>query len=321
MKNGRIHLVYIAIIGFLAYQYWAKSEAFDNATQSIEQFDRQLRRNNEVVEKSSTMIKNEIDKQVKAYANPINLSFSEKAINIMVVSSSIEHWLDKQQLDFIKLSGGINGDQLFSLTNRLSSSASRSFFSNQKIQEIRDSLTHFQVYLDDITDKKRLEEMREKYGSSQLLKNDAYWQSLKNKTNADAMAQLTCIKNQIELDKVPYLNYTYGLVGSGGSSGFDAFRIAIAPKKAVLIEGEKFEMDAYLSHYVSNPGSDVSFWVNNEEVQPKDGVAHFVIKDKTIGKKIVKAEARIKNPLTGATTTAMGEFEYEVLPKCSRDCQ
>lgn len=319
MKNVRIHLIYLAIIGFLAFQYWTKTQALNEAVSSIEQFDKSLKMNNEVVVKTAVMIKNEIEKQVKAYANPINLSFLEKAKNIVSVANSIENWIQKQQSDFVKLSGGFNEKNPTLLTNRLSSNTSRLFFSNQKIQEIRDSLTRFQVYLDDINDKKQLEEIHKLYGSCELFKNDAYWHSLKSKTNADAIAQLSYIKNQIELDNVSYLNYTYNLVGYGGC-GFDAFKVAIAPKKAVLIEGEKFEMDTYLTHYASNPGSDVTFWVNNQEVKPKDGVAHFTIKDKSIGKKTVKAEARIKNPFTSATTNIMGEFEYEVLPKCSRDC-
>ena len=85
--------------------------------------------------------------------------------------------------------------------------------------------------------------------------------------------------------------------------------------------GEKFEVDVYLTSYSSNPGPYVKFFVNNHEVEIKDGVAHFETTEKAIGKKTVRAEASIQNPLTGQITTIIGEFEYEVLPKCSKNCQ
>jgi hypothetical protein len=319
MKNSRFHIVYLTIIGFLAFQYWTKSQALEEAVGSIEQFDKLLRRDNEVVEKTSTMLRYEIEKQVQSYPNKINMSFSEKAKKIMSGSSSINKWLEKQKTDFIIFSGGFDKNDSKVLANRFSPKASNSFFLDQKINEIRDSLTQYQVYLDDISYKEKLQEMQKQYGSRNLISNDTFWQSLKNKTNADALAQLTFLQNQIILDKIPYLNYTYNLVAS--DMVFDAYKLAIAPKKAVLILGDKFEMDAYVAKYSSFNGSDVSFWINNQEIPVKEGVAHFVNEDKTIGKKTVKAIARIRNPLTGATMESISEFEYEVLPKCSRDCQ
>ena len=47
MTHLRIHLIYLVLIGFLAYQYWTKTEALHHATESIEQLDRLLERNNQ----------------------------------------------------------------------------------------------------------------------------------------------------------------------------------------------------------------------------------------------------------------------------------
>ncbi len=44
MKNLRIHVIYLAIIGFWVYQYWTKTQALNEAVGSIEQFDRLLKR-------------------------------------------------------------------------------------------------------------------------------------------------------------------------------------------------------------------------------------------------------------------------------------
>ena len=150
MKNARIHLIYLAIIGFWAYQYWTKAQALDEAVGSIEQFDKLFKADNEVIGKSSIMIKNEIDKQVKAYPSSTNMSFSEKAINILSVSSSMKFWLEKQVLEFTNLAGGFDKKDSSLLANRLSENASDQFFSNLKIKEIRDSLTRFQLFLNDV---------------------------------------------------------------------------------------------------------------------------------------------------------------------------
>ncbi len=123
------------------------------------------------------------------------------------------------------------------------------------------------------------------------------------------------------MDKIPYLNYIYDNIGGTSTSSCDFFKVAIAPQKAAIFEGETFKADMYLAAYSSNPGSGVTFIINNREIPIKEGVARFETKETTIGKKTVKAIARIRNPLTGAIATSVGEFEYEVLPKCAKNCQ
>jgi gliding motility-associated protein GldM len=93
---------------------------------------------------------------------------------------------------------------------------------------------------------------------------------------------------------------------------FDKFKVAIAPKKAYLIRGDKFEADVYLAAFSSNPGSNVNISVNGSGVGLKEGVAHYETTPSGIGKQTVKASASIRNPLTGQTTTTEGSFEYEV---------
>jgi hypothetical protein len=93
------------------------------------------------------------------------------------------------------------------------------------------------------------------------------------------------------------------------------------PRNAVLIEGELFEAEIYLARYSNNTGNNVHFIVNGQPLDVQNGIVHFVGKSETIGTKIIKAEAIITNPLTGMKKTTEGSFEYQVLPKCSRDCQ
>ena len=99
------------------------------------------------------------------------------------------------------------------------------------------------------------------------------------------------------------------------------FQVLVAPKKAVLIEGEKFEADIFLAKYSTKPDTGLSFTVNNQDLTIKDGVAKYSKTEKVTGLKTLKVNASIRNPATGQVTTISSKFEYHVLPKCSENCQ
>lgn len=172
----------------------------------------------------------------------------------------------------------------------------------------------------DIDDTRVLNELKKQYTTLKLLKDNEYWQKLGKLTKADAFLQLSSIQNRMRLDEISLFTYMTSSFCRIDIK-FDEFKVAIAPKKAVLLTGETFNADIYLASYSSRPGSDVTIWVNNQEVPVKDGVAHFENMEQSFGKKNIKAVAKVKNPLTGQVNTYKGEFEYEVLPKCRRDCK
>jgi hypothetical protein len=322
MKNARIHLIYLAIISFLVYQYWTKTQALDEAVGSIEQFDKLSKVNIKVIDAELIMTKNIIDKQAMAYPTPFAISFQNKMTNSITVLNSVKNWLDKQKLDFTNFSGGFDKKDSSILANLLSLKANRQFFSDVKIKEIRDSLTSFQSVLNNIADKKVLDELQKVYSVPMLLKNENYWRKLKAKTNADVLAQITYIHNQMVLDEVYYLNYLCGYGACGDVEvKFDQFKVAITAQKSALIEGETFKADIYLAQFSSNPGPDVSILVNDKAIPIQDGVAHFENMEQIPGLKTVTATAIVKNPLTGQISHYLGSFEYNVLPKCSRDCK
>ena len=134
-----------------------------------------------------------------------------------------------------------------------------------------------------------------------------------------ALAELSFIQNHIKYDEVLLSNYYFNM--GCQDIKFDKFRTVIVPKKTVLFEGENFESDIFLAAYSSNLGRNVVIEVNGERLETYQGLTHFISKNQTIGTKIIKATAIIKHPLTGQTETAESVFEYQVLPKCSRDCQ
>ena len=316
MTHLRIHLIYLVLIGFLAYQYWTKTEALHHATESIEQLDKLLKMDNAIVDKSASWIFREIEKQVRTYPSPINMSFLDKAKKATLASASINEWIESQKREIINANGGFDKKDSTVLTNRLA----KNTLSEQKVQQIRDSLTRFQHVLNDISDNRSLKEQQARYATLKLLTDSLYWQELKMGTVCEVIAQLTAIQNRIVMDEIPYLNYNYNLVG--GTPIIDHYyRVMIAPNKTTILEGETFKSDVFLAEYLANPTTGVTFTVNKRQLPIKEGVAYFETKATTIGKQIVVALARIRNPLTGQTITAKGEFEYEVLPKCSRDCK
>ena len=68
------------------------------------------------------------------------------------------------------------------------------------------------------------------------------------------------------MDELSLLNY-YLKMSTGIDIRFDSFKTAIAPKKAVLIEGEIFEADIYLTPFSSYPSSNVTIKVNGEPLK------------------------------------------------------
>ena len=128
------------------------------------------------------------------------------------------------------------------------------------------------------------------------------------------------LKNQILLDKILYLNYISDKMSANDFRCNWRFKVAIAPRKSVLIEGEKFEADIFI---VSYPvfGSHISYTVDDSELLVEDGVSSFSKIESGIGLKTHNAKATIKNPVTGESLTSNAEFQYHVLPKCSQNCQ
>lgn len=149
------------------------------------------------------------------------------------------------------------------------------------------------------------------------IQNDTFWKGFM--INPSTNFQL--LKNQIKMDELVYLNYFLDKVSGRIEIIERMYHVIIAPKKGVLIEGEKFEADIFLAEYSSNPGTGLSFTFNNQNLPIKDGLASFSRLETTTGLKTLRVNAAKFNSTTGETINVKGEFEYHVLPKCSENCQ
>ena len=108
MTNLRIHLVYLAIIGFLVFQYWAKSQALEAAVGSIEQFDKLLKADDMVASHGLKMELYTYEKIFKAYPSEFMNSISKRIKYSTTTIDKISEWLEKQRNDFIQIAGGFD---------------------------------------------------------------------------------------------------------------------------------------------------------------------------------------------------------------------
>jgi hypothetical protein len=318
MKQWYVHVFYIAIIAFLSYNYWSSVQAF----KAFEHLDAQLRVDSGAIEESSSRIFRNIRKNCDAYRHPYNMRHYDNTVTVRKAVDSLIAFIDAQKTEFINLNGGLDTVKYSPLINGNSTKTSAIFYSDDKINQLKDRLAQLnRIFTDSIiNDNWGKEKLMKQFRLPQLMTENDFWNTFKTLPANAILAKLAALKNQIKIDEIAFLNYTEDRTAPDGW-GYDRFKTAIAPKKAVLIEGEAFEADIYLAAYSGSTGRNTIIKVNGEPLEIKEGIAHFKSKNQTIGTKTIKAEAFIRNPLTGQTTTSVGSFEYQVLPKCSRDCQ
>jgi hypothetical protein len=318
MKQAYLHVFYLTIIAFLGYNYWSSVQAF----KAFGHLNKQLNADYGVLDNAARLTHRDIQKNRDAYPNAASNHQADMAQKIVNKADTLIDFLNTHKVEFIQLNGGfITSNKNDSINNPHSTKGSQSFFTDAKINEIQAKLLTFTAVLtDSINDDGDKLQIYPHLNVPKLVNNSAYWNLLKTLPASAILAELAFIKNQIKVDEIFVLNYHFSKVTICGII-FDVYKTAIAPKKAALIEGETFEADVYLSAYSSTPQRNLSIQVNGDLLEINRGVAHFKGKKEAVGTKTFKAVATIKNPLTGQVTTSEGSFEYQVLPKCSRDCQ
>ena len=289
MKNLWLHGIYLSIIGVLCFQLWSKTATTEYA---FEQVDEVLRSNSSFFDNHSEYLFQDIEKQTET--NPLRYKpYFLGAEQLRETSKLVSNFIDKM---------------------------SKNEQNNTAIDfnTIKDSLSFYSKSLTNIEDKKDSLILIKQQGLMKFIQNESFWKYFK----VNVKSNLLLLKNQFQLDEIQYLIYIQDRVTFRSCGITEMWRVAIAPKQSSLIEGENLEAQIYLSKFVSsNIDSTITFLVDDKELPIKDGMAYFSKIETKIGLKTLKVQAIIRNPITGYLTKTEAEFEYHVLPKCSKNCQ
>ena len=290
MKNLWLHGIYLSIIGVLCFQLWSTTAATRLA---FEQVETAFKKDYEALNSNSTALFNSIYKNCMENQSSYNVDNFAKVQDLKKNSTLNINYIERQI-------SNIEQSKVF------------------KFEQLKDTLLVFSEILNSFNNGKFSNDtlLRKKYGLKPLIENNSFYKAFES----NPKAFLRSIANQIKMDEIEYLYYVYQRTTHQDLICGPIVRLAIAPKKAVLINGEKFEADLYLSSYSNNPKL-VTFIVDNQNLSIKDGVAHFSKTDRTVGLKKISAQAIVHNAITGENMTVKSEYEYHVLPKCSKNCQ
>ncbi|MBI5916840.1 MAG: hypothetical protein HY842_15805 [Bacteroidetes bacterium] len=153
--------------------------------------------------------------------------------------------------------------------------------------------------------------------------DDVTWTKSKKKNWADfkfrqmPLAAVLPLLSQMSADakssEASLVNSMAELAG-GRVIEFDAFFPVVSAKKAYVIIGEPFEAEISVGTYSSqiNP-ADIKISVNGSGIPVKaDGKAVYKVGTSSVGEKILKLRAEVRNPLTGEVTPGESSFTYEV---------
>ncbi len=313
-----INLMYLVLTAMLALNVSAEIiNAFFSLNKGIQD-------SNVIVSKSNGDMKTAIDKQ--AETNPAKYaSYKNQADKVIEISKEFESYISGVTNELVTAAGGLDpkhGDgrpikykDKDIPTHLFLTAAGGKGRGGEIEKKIGETRAKFLAAIEDPAD-------REKLSKSIALQVDQIPAGAEAKTWVDlkfahmpvaaVMPALTKMTADAKTSETALLNYFMDKVSGRIEIKLNKFRVAIAPKKAYLIRGDKFEADVYLGAYSDNPGQGLSISVNGGGLPIKDGVGHYETTPSGIGKQTIKATASIRNPVTGETTSAQGEFEYEV---------
>jgi gliding motility-associated protein GldM len=313
-----INLMYLVLTAMLALNVSAE---IINAFFAL---NKGLKTSSGIVANSNENMMKGIDKVANAYKTPINQAYQGRAVEAQKISAEFEAYIKSVTEELVKEAGGLDPlhndgrpvrykdkDVTTNLFLSEGQGKGRGAEIEKKIQEIRE---RFLKLADDADKKAMADQIALQVDSIPSDSKAKNWSELKFKQMpvAAVMPTLSKLVNDAKTSETTLLNYFLKKVNGEEQIKFDEFKVAIAPKKAYLIRGDKFEADIYLAAYSKSPGANISISANGSGLALKEGVAHYETTPGGIGKQTVNATASIRNPLTGATKETKGTFEYEV---------
>ena len=313
-----INLMYLVLTAMLALNVSAE---IINAFFSL---NKGIKESNTIVEGSNKSMKEAIDKQI-----PTNVALYQQykapSDEVVRISKDFETYMNGITTELITAAGGPDAkhsdgrpvrykdkDITTNLFLSGGQNKGRGAELEKKIKETRDA------FIATIKDPKDREALIKKIPLQvEEVPSDAKaktWVDLKFKQMpvAAVMPSLTKLVADAKTSETALLNYYMDKVSGRIEIKLDQFLVSIAPKKAYLIRGDKFEADIALGAYSSNPGQGLSISVNGQSLSIKNGIGHYETTPSSLGKQTIKATASITNPATGLKSSAEGTYEYEV---------
>jgi hypothetical protein len=291
MKNLLIHGVYISVIAVLSFLLYDKTKTDDFVFMKSSEA---LAINFERLERQIPGILKEIESSINA--EPKYRSYLDMA------RKSYSHSIP--------------------LDSRIKTLMNQKNVSPQDINLLKkDVLEESNQFLALILNEQDRKEIRKKFYLNNLITDDSFWDNMSKTKNKGFINQLSIIQSLSINDRLMVLYYYQDKIGCDKCAIiFDGYKVAIAPKKAFLLEGEKMEAEIYLARFAKSSDDVISIETNGQNLLVKDGIARFQEVTQKIGTHVISSKASYKNLKTGETLTVRGELKYEVLPKCSRDC-
>lgn len=152
---------------------------------------------------------------------------------------------------------------------------------------------------------------------------DTTWRETSDKetwaeANFDHMPYAACMpilekfKSDARSAEATMVNDLAGLVG-GRELKLDKFFPLMNAKKGYIIKGEKFEAEVAIGAFSSEFAKSSSISVNGQRISLNaEGKGKFSETANKLGKKTLKMNASVTNPLSGEKMSGSSTFEYEV---------
>ena len=292
MKMLWLHGIYLSVIGVLGFQLWAETVENQTAHNSVMiETEKILKENNIVLHYITDMRLAEIEKY--SSTNPLHYNhFGIRARTVFESSKSFTAVLARNLSNLEK---------------------------NEKVnvKEIRDSMVGCYQKLKSIVDVPD-SILFKRIFIQKILENDTFWIDFKS----NEKVYLALLKNYILLDEQMLQNYIMDSFGCiRVEIKLDAYKVMIVPQNNQIFEGQEFKADVFLVNRVIPVADNVSFSNGTQQLIANDGLVQFSEMANTKGLKTVKIRAVIPNQETNENVYFQTEYQYNVLPKCSQNCQ
>ena len=292
MKMLWLHGIYLSVIGVLGFQLWAKTVENKTAHNSVMiETEKILKENNIVLHYITDMRLAEIERY--SSTNPLHYNhFGIRARTVFESSKSFTAVLARN------LSNLEKGEKV-------------------NVKEIKDSMLECSQKLKSIVEKPD-SILFKRIFIQKILHNDTFWTDFKS----NEKIYLALLKNYILLDELMLQNYIMDSFGCiRVEIRLDAYKVMIVPQKNQIFEGEEFKADVFLVHRVIPVVNNVSFFNGTQQLIANDGLVQFSEMANAKGLKTIKIRAVIPNQETNENVYLQSEYQYNVLPKCSQNCQ